>query len=76
MPQRLSRLCAGIGGLAATLTLAHAGHRVTLLESAHELSDIVAGIQVSPNAMRLLRWGLGPALRADGVQLTAIVFRR
>ena len=60
-----------------THTLAHAGHRVILLlESARELSDIGAGIQVSPNAMRLLRWGLGPALRANGVQPNAIVFRR
>ena len=68
---------AGIGGLAATHTLAHAGHRVTLLESASVLSDVGAGIQVSPNATRLLhRWGLGQALATVGVEPTAIVFRR
>ena len=68
---------AGIGGLAAAHTLAHAGHRVTLLESARELGDVGAGIQVSPNATRLLlRWGLGPSLRANGVEPAAIVFRR
>lgn len=68
---------AGIGGLAATHTLAHAGHRITLLESASVLSDIGAGIQVSPNATRLLRrWGLGQALATVGVEPTAIVFRR
>jgi salicylate hydroxylase len=68
---------AGIGGLAAAHTLAHAGHRVTLLEAARELADVGAGIQVSPNATRLLlRWGLGPALRAHGVEPTGIVFRR
>ncbi|KAF8490551.1 FAD/NAD-P-binding domain-containing protein [Russula emetica] len=68
---------AGIGGLAATHTLAHAGHRITLLESASVLSDVGAGIQVSPNATRLLhRWGLGEALAAVAVEPTAIVFRR
>jgi len=68
---------AGLGGLAAAHTLAHAGHRITLLESARELGDVGAGIQVSPNATRLLlRWGLGPALAACTVEPTAIVFRR
>ncbi|KAH9010148.1 FAD/NAD-P-binding domain-containing protein [Lactarius hengduanensis] len=68
---------AGLGGLAATHSLAQAGHRVTLLESAARLGDVGAGIQVSPNQSRLLiRWGLGPALAATAVQPEAIVFRR
>ncbi len=68
---------AGLGGLAATHSLAQAGHRVLLLESAPALGDVGAGIQVSPNQSRLLiRWGLGPALTAIGVQPEAIVFRR
>jgi salicylate hydroxylase len=68
---------AGIGGLAATHTLAHAGHRITLLESVSVLSDVGAGIQVSPNATRLLHhWGLGQALAAVAVEPTAVVFRR
>ena len=68
---------AGLGGLAATYTLAHAGHRITLLESASVLGDVGAGIQVSPNATRLLhRWGLRPALAAVAVEPAAIVFRR
>jgi salicylate hydroxylase len=51
---------AGISGLAATHALAHAKHRITLLDSTSVLS---AGIQVSPNAVRLLHhWGLGRAL--------------
>src|SRR5579863_6125375 len=50
---------AGLGGLAAAHTLAHAGHRVTVLESARELRAVGAGIQITPNATRLLlRWGL------------------
>ncbi|KAI0264854.1 FAD/NAD-P-binding domain-containing protein [Gloeopeniophorella convolvens] len=68
---------AGLGGLAAAHTLAHAGHRITLLEAAHAIGDVGAGIQVSPNATRLLlRWGLGPALAACAVEPAAIVFRR
>ena len=68
---------AGIGGLAAAHSLAHAGHRVTILEAAHDMAEVGAGMQASPNASRLLlRWGLGPALRAQGVEPSAIVFRR
>jgi len=68
---------AGLGGLAAAYTLAQAGHSVTVLESARELRDVGAGIQISPNATRLLwRWGLGPALAACAVEPAAIVFRR
>jgi hypothetical protein len=68
---------AGLGGLAATHSLAQAGHRVMLLESAPRLGDVGAGIQVSPNVSRLLiRWGLGSALGATAVQPEAIVFRR
>ena len=65
---------AGLGGLAATHTLAHTGHRITLLESASVLDDVGAGIQVLSNA--LLRWGIGLALATVDVEPTAIVFRR
>lgn len=44
----------GIGGLTAALALARAGHRVTVLEQAHELAEVGAGIQLSPNASRVL----------------------
>ncbi|KAI0296726.1 FAD/NAD-P-binding domain-containing protein [Multifurca ochricompacta] len=68
---------AGLGGLAAAFTLGHAGHRVTLLESAPALGDVGAGIQVSPNATRLLlRWGLSRALASSAVEPEAITFRR
>ena len=68
---------AGMGGLAVTHTLAQAGHRITLLESAPAFGDVGAGIQISPNASRLLhRWGLGKALAAVAVEPTAVVFRR
>lgn len=53
----------GIGGLTAALALARDGHRVTVLEQASELAEVGAGIQISPNASRLLiDLGLGEAL--------------
>jgi salicylate hydroxylase len=44
----------GIGGLAAALALARAGVRVTAVEQAPQLGEVGAGIQLSPNATRVL----------------------
>ena len=49
---------AGIGGLAAAATLRRAGHDVALFEQAQAFARIGAGIQQSPNAVKVLR-GLG-----------------
>jgi salicylate hydroxylase len=61
----------GIGGLSAALFLRRAGlHDVTVYEQAPELLEIGAGIQVAPNAVRLLRrLGLGEPLEQVGVRL-------
>ncbi|HEX2216243.1 MAG TPA: FAD-dependent monooxygenase [Xanthobacteraceae bacterium] len=54
---------AGIGGLTAALALARAGFPVTVLEAAAQLEEAGAGVQLSPNATRiLLALGLGQAL--------------
>jgi salicylate hydroxylase len=53
---------AGIGGLTASLALARQGFRIVLLEQAETLQEIGAGIQLSPNATRVLI-GLGLAER-------------
>jgi salicylate hydroxylase len=45
---------AGIGGLTAALTIARHGYRVDLLEQAERLEETGAGIQLSPNASRVL----------------------
>ena len=45
----------GIGGLTAALSCAHFGHEVTVFEKSAILSDIGAGIQISPNAMKVFR---------------------
>lgn len=55
----------GIGGLAAGLACARAGWDSRLYEQAAELSEIGAGIQLGPNATRILHaWGLSEALGA------------
>ncbi|MEV4603748.1 FAD-dependent monooxygenase [Amycolatopsis sp. NPDC049253] len=49
----------GIGGLAAALSVARAGREVHLLERAAEFTEIGAGLQFGPNAIRMLdRLGL------------------
>jgi salicylate hydroxylase len=45
---------AGIGGLSAALALARKGLNVTIAEQAAQLGEVGAGIQLSPNATRVL----------------------
>lgn len=44
----------GIGGAATALSLARQGIKVMLLEKAHEIGEIGAGIQLGPNAFSAL----------------------
>src|SRR3954449_10196371 len=69
----------GLGGLAAALFLVRAGVRdVRVFEQQSSLREIGAGIQVAPNAVRLLqRLGLSEALAAVAVPFdVAWEFRR
>ena len=68
---------AGIGGLAAALALRAAGLEVAVYEQADALREVGAGIQLAPNATRLLhRRGLAGALARAGVKPDAIEHRR
>jgi salicylate hydroxylase len=54
---------AGMGGLAAALACSRAGWEPRIYEQAPELGEAGAGIQLGPNATRILAaWGLQPAL--------------
>jgi len=44
----------GIGGLAAALAISRTGRQVRVLERAHQFGEIGAGIQLAPNATRIL----------------------
>jgi len=55
----------GLAGLGAALALRRAapGLPLEVLEQAEQFSEVGAGIQLGPNAVRVLRdWGLEPAL--------------
>jgi len=67
----------GIGGMACAIALRRAGLKVSLFEQTLEQREVGAGIQISPNASRLLgRYGLGEAMARVAVRPSAIVFRR
>lgn len=54
----------GIGGLAAALACARTGWKIDLLEQALEFGEVGAGIQLGPNAVRVLQaMGVEQALR-------------
>jgi 3-hydroxybenzoate 6-monooxygenase len=45
----------GIGGLANACALARAGQKVLVLERAPSFAEVGAGLQLAPNATRVLR---------------------
>lgn len=54
---------AGIGGLTTAIALARAGVSVRVFEQARRLEEVGAGLQLSPNAVRVLsKLGMGEAL--------------
>lgn len=65
-PLSIAVVGAGIGGLAAATLLARAGHRVRVYEQASKFARVGAGIQMTPNAMKVLR-GLGLEARLRNV---------
>ena len=67
---------AGIGGLTAALALAAAGFRVVVAERSDRLSEAGAGIQISPNAGRVLaELGLDARIAAAAIEPEAIEIR-
>jgi salicylate hydroxylase len=68
---------AGIGGLTAALALARAGKRVLVLERAARIKEVGAGLQIAPNAGRVLAaLGLDGALTEAALEPQAINIRR
>jgi salicylate hydroxylase len=74
--RRILIVGAGIGGLAAASCLMRAGFDVEVYEQAPALAEVGAGIQISANAMHVLRHlGLERAISEVGVRPGAYVFR-
>jgi salicylate hydroxylase len=76
-PLTVAVVGAGIGGLTLAAALSRTGVRCEVFEQARCLSEVGAGIQIAPNAARLLhRLGLERRLRACAVRPRAIEMRR
>ena len=67
----------GIGGLTAALALSQSSHEITVFERSAGVREIGAGVQISPNASRLLySLGLGQAYSEIAVYPQRVVLRR
>lgn len=55
-PMRVTVAGAGLGGLAAAIAFARRGAQVSVYEQADAPREVGAGIQLSPNAVKALRW--------------------
>lgn len=67
---------AGIAGLTAAIALARRGANVTVLERAPTIREAGAGLQLSPNAMRVLaRLGLREAIEPVSLRSHAVRLR-
>src|SRR4051812_35862139 len=76
-PRSIAIVGAGVGGLATALSLLRAGLDVHVFEQAREVSEVGAGVQISPNAARILHGlGLAGALDRIGVRPLAVHQRR
>ena len=73
---RITVIGAGIGGLAAARACALRGAQVTLLEQAPEITEVGAGLQISPNGFAVLdALGLGGDVAQAAVQASAVSLR-
>lgn len=73
---KISVVGAGIGGLATALCLRRLGAEVTVLEQAEAISEVGAGLQISPNGVAVLAaLGLEDRLARDAVRGEAVVLR-
>ena len=76
-PLSIALVGAGIGGLTAALSLRQAGFDVQVYEQAPELTEVGGGINMGPNAVRILyRLGLAEALEREAVRPLGIHQRR
>ncbi|KAF3911060.1 hypothetical protein AA313_de0204241 [Arthrobotrys entomopaga] len=76
-PLKITIIGAGVGGLSSAIGLAASGHKVTIYEAVSEIKEVGAGIQVAPNASRILeRFGVLEELKKDGVMIAKNSMRR
>jgi salicylate hydroxylase len=75
--RKIAVIGGGIGGLAAALALHRAGFRAEVYEQAPQLTEVGGGINMGPNAARILyRLGLGESLDRAAVKPISAHVRR
>lgn len=68
---------AGLSGIAAAISTALSGHAVEVIEQAKELAEVGAGLQITPNASRLLQyWQLQESLWEAAAEPTKVTVHR
>ncbi|TGJ78511.1 hypothetical protein E0Z10_g10251 [Xylaria hypoxylon] len=68
---------AGLSGLATAISSTLSGHNVTVFESAKELQEFGAGLQVTPNCSRLLqKWDLSESFWETVAEPTSLTVHR
>jgi salicylate hydroxylase len=74
--RRIAVVGAGLGGLAAAITLRRQGFEVEVYEQAAELAEFGAGINISPNSVKFFQAvGLADKLHAVGSEPTGLCWR-
>ncbi|KAJ6103369.1 salicylate hydroxylase [Penicillium sp. IBT 16267x] len=67
---------AGIAGLSLAIALSKSNHEVLVLESAPQLAELGAGVQMTPQAIKyLFQWGLKEDLLAECISPEKILFK-
>jgi salicylate hydroxylase len=75
-PLKIVVVGGGLGGLTAAAALAQSGFEVEVREQADRLGEVGAGVQMSPNAVKVLRaLGLEAALKSMAFEPEAFVGR-
>ncbi len=73
---RVAIVGAGLGGLAAAIALRRGGSEVTVYEQAPALGEIGAGVNLTPNVLRVLgQFGIEPAVLQKAFRPEHHVFR-
>lgn len=76
MNQNFTVAGGGIAGLAVSLGLARQDACVTVLEQAEAIKEVGAGLQVSPNGLKVLdALGVGDAIRSAGIEAQSVELR-
>lgn len=68
---------AGLSGIATAISAALSGHSVQVIEQAKELAEVGAGLQITPNASRLLQyWKLPASIWQAAAEPTKVTVHR